>query len=174
MDAINLKVDSPLVPRFTDEQAKPPAPGNGAGNGSAQTNEPQQAAPETGTAEPKGEAPELEMPQAEETPSEPPPEPWVTRLEDGRLKLRLRKPVDAHGEKVKYLTFKEPTGGDIERIGNPVSMAGGTLNFDAPIMTQMMSHLAQVPTSAIRGLHSNDWTNAAYAIWNFFVPDSFR
>lgn len=150
---VNLKVDSPLAP--------PPAPAQPNGNGAHVEH-----------VEVKTEAaPQPEIPQAAETPEEKPPEPWVSQV-DGKIKLRLRKKVQAHGDMVDHLLFKEPTGGDIERIGNPVSLGGGNLSFDSAAMSAMMSHLAGVPTSTIRLLHSKDWTNGAYAIWGFFVPDA--
>lgn len=91
--------------------------------------------------------------------------------------IQLRKKIIANGEEVSELRFREPTGGDIERVGtNPVQMdfSGGetpNLKFDAKAMTQMMSLLAAVPPSAIRQMHPKDWNWAAWQLGGFFVPD---
>lgn len=92
------------------------------------------------------------------------------------LVITLRKPVIANGEEVSELTFREPTAGDIERVGNPVLldfMSGDTpkATFDAKAMTQMMSQLAAVPPSAIRAMHPRDWNTAAWSLASFFMPE---
>lgn len=94
----------------------------------------------------------------------------------GSIKCALRKPIQANGEEVSELTFREPTGGDIERAGNPVIVdvfSGDTikLTFDEKKMTQMMSRLAEVPPSSIRMLHPKDWNSIAWQLVHFFTPD---
>jgi hypothetical protein len=90
-------------------------------------------------------------------------------------KLVLRKQVIANGEPVMEITFREPTAGDIERIGNPVlvGMYENTpkIHFDTGIMTQMMARLATVPPSTIRSMHPKDWNNGAWLLADFFMPD---
>jgi hypothetical protein len=90
-------------------------------------------------------------------------------------KLILRKPVTANGETVMEITFREPTGGDIERIGNPITVGlyenQPKMHFEAQTMTLMMAHLAGVPPSTIRSLHPKDWENGAWKLANFFMPD---
>lgn len=95
---------------------------------------------------------------------------------DGPLKIFLRKAIPANGEDVMELTFREPTGGDIDQVGNPVLLdlfSGETvkISFDARIMTNMMSRLAAVPPSSIRKMHPKDWNTAAYSLVNFFTPE---
>jgi len=92
------------------------------------------------------------------------------------LAMKLRKPVIANGEEVSELTFREPTAGDIERVGNPVLLdflSGDTpkATFDAKAMTQMMSVLAAVPPSTIRAMHPRDWNTAAWNLASFFMPE---
>jgi len=90
-------------------------------------------------------------------------------------KLILRKQVVANGEPTLELKFREPTAGDIERIGNPVTVGmyenNPKIHFDASVMTQMMSRLAGVPPSTIRAMHPKDWNNGAWLLANFFMPD---
>ena len=90
-------------------------------------------------------------------------------------KLILRKLVIANGESTTELIFREPTGGDIERIGNPITVGiyenQPKLHFEAQTMTLMMAHLAGVPPSTIRAMHPKDWENGAWKLANFFMPD---
>jgi hypothetical protein len=84
-------------------------------------------------------------------------------------KLMLRKAIlGSEGDMIKEITLREPTGEDIERFGVPVLP---NMRLDAPVMTQMMAHLAGVPTKSIRMMHPRDWTNGAYRLADFFVPD---
>ncbi len=113
---------------------------------------------ETGNAEQKNEA-------IEETPKGPPP-----------MTINLRKSVVANGDEVNHLTFREPTAGDIEQIGNPVHLdffSGDNpkATFDTKIMTKMMSQLAMVPPSTIRAMHPRDWNTAAWLLAPFFMPE---
>ena len=92
------------------------------------------------------------------------------------LVITLRKPVTANGEEVNELTFREPTAGDIEMVGNPVVLdffQGDTpkATFDTKSMTQMMSRLATVPPSTIRQMHPRDWNTAAWSLASFFMPE---
>ena len=89
--------------------------------------------------------------------------------------IKLRKSVIANGDEVMELSFREPTAGDIERVGNPVIIDPFAepvkYTFDSKSMTQMMSLLAVVPPSTIRQMHPRDWNNAAWALITFFTPD---
>lgn len=94
----------------------------------------------------------------------------------GELKVTLRKPIQANGEEVSELTFREPTGGDIERAGNPVIVdvfSGDTvkITFDEKKMVQMMSRLAEIPPSSVRMMHPKDWNSIAWQLVHFFTPD---
>jgi len=99
------------------------------------------------------------------------PEKWIGVLP-------LRKPVVAWEDKqCVELKFREPTGGDIERIGCPIILSVFEAQpkpvFDGPIMTMMMAHLAGVAPSTIRQLDPRDWQNGAMMLFHFFVPDRF-
>lgn len=89
--------------------------------------------------------------------------------------LTLRKPVIANGEEVSELKFREPTGGDIEKNGNPVlidmTQDPPRITFDETKMAKMMAALATVPPSTIRQLHPKDWTNGSWQLARFFIPD---
>ena len=91
--------------------------------------------------------------------------------------LPLRKNVIANGEDVNELKFREPTGGDIERVGCPIILSVFETQpkpiFDGPIMTMMMANLAGVPPSTIRQMDPRDRQNGAMMLFHFFVPDRF-
>jgi hypothetical protein len=98
------------------------------------------------------------------------------KVANNSLTLKLSKPVIANGDEVNELTFREPTAGDIERIGNPVLldlMSGDTpkVTFDAKAMTQMMALLATVPPSTIRQMTTRDWNTGAWSLCRFFMPE---
>lgn len=89
--------------------------------------------------------------------------------------LKLRHSVPANGEDVMEISFREPTAGDIDRVGNPVLIDPfgevPRYSFDSKLMTQMMSVLAAVPPSTIKRMHTKDWNNGAWLLLNFFTPD---
>lgn len=86
----------------------------------------------------------------------------------------LEKPVMAHGEMVSALSFREPTGGDIEKAGLPITIdfENGVprLTINTREMGAMMSELAAVPPSAIKMLSASDWSSCAWKLSGFFVP----
>jgi Phage tail assembly chaperone proteins, E, or 41 or 14 len=104
----------------------------------------------------------------------PPPAPAANGW-DGKLPLRQEIPSGNGTDMVKEIVFREPTAGDIERIGNPVLIElyeqKPKMHFDTRAMTMMLAHLANVPPPVIRAMHPKDWNNAAWLIANFFVPD---
>jgi hypothetical protein len=91
------------------------------------------------------------------------------------LEVQLQKAVIANGDETKTLTFREPTGADIERAGSPVLYDFTTdppgEKYDTKAMTQMMALLAMVPPSTIRNMSGSDWEWAALQIkYRFFLP----
>jgi len=93
-------------------------------------------------------------------------------------KISLRKPVmGGDGEEVSELTFREPTGADIEKVGNPVSVDFSQdppkISYEKP-MSAMIAALAEVPPSTVKLMNARDWENAALLITNFFLPDLSR
>ena len=105
-----------------------------------------------------------------------PAAPAVNGAEVDELTIPLRKNIQAHGEELTELKFREPTAGDIDRIGNPIVIGvqfdgPPKITFDTKVMTQMMSHLAAIPPSSVRQMHPKDWNNAAWMLMGFFTPD---
>jgi hypothetical protein len=86
----------------------------------------------------------------------------------------LSKPIQAHGDHIDTLRWREPTGGDIERAGNPVyldfSGPTPTITFNEKKMAAMMSVLCAIPPSSVRSLTAKDWNAVAWKLFRFFTP----
>jgi len=81
---------------------------------------------------------------------------------------KLDYDIDAHGDKVKELVFREPTGNDIVRYGNPIRL---DLYMNEANMEAQMVALGGVPPSTIRQLKARDWNTIAFELMGrFFVP----
>jgi Phage tail assembly chaperone proteins, E, or 41 or 14 len=91
------------------------------------------------------------------------------------LIVPLSKEVNAHGEMIKELRFREPTGADIEAVGSPIRIDFyGTepkMRYETESMSAMMSRLATVPPSTIKMITARDWESAALQLAHrFFIP----
>jgi len=85
----------------------------------------------------------------------------------------LHKPVrNNRGEMVHELTFREPTGGDITRYGNPchINQEGDVIILERKMMT-MIAVLSGVLQPFIEGMDPRDWNSCAYRLRGFFIPD---
>src|SRR5262245_22341144 len=77
--------------------------------------------------------------------------------------LKLRKSVQANGELVNELSFREPTVDDVMRCGDPARLdyfsGEPKIIYNDAAMAAMMSTLAAVPPSTIKNLSLKDWKN---------------
>ena len=100
----------------------------------------------------------------------------ITPIRHKEIPIELNTAVQAHGDMVKKLVFKRPTGADIMAMegGYPVviNWQTGQVTPNPPVMGQMMSLLAQVPPSTIKALDAEDFATCAHALMGFFVPGS--
>jgi len=89
-----------------------------------------------------------------------------------RVKL-VHKPIrNNKNELVNELSFREPTGGDINRYGNPVRIdMNGDVIIDERKMSMMMGSLAGVLTPFLEAMDPRDWNSCAYRLRSFFLPD---
>jgi hypothetical protein len=111
--------------------------------------------------------------QARQQPPPPPPEPLEPKTE-WPIVVRLRhKPIFGNKrEQLDELTFREPTGADIIRFGNPVWInTAGEIMFDERKMTAMMAQLSGVLYPLLEAMHPQDWNSCAYRLRRFFLPD---
>jgi hypothetical protein len=97
---------------------------------------------------------------------EQPKEVWPVKV---RL---LHRGVRQGAETVHELTFREPTGGDINRCGNPchVNQDGDVIILERK-MTTMMSQLSGILPPFIEAMDPRDWNSCAYRLRGFFIPD---
>ena len=88
--------------------------------------------------------------------------------------IKLTTPVQAHGDMLKELKFRRPTGGDIMALGDQypihIDWASGQVRPNPPAMGEMMSVLAAVPPSTIKALDAEVWSTCAHALMGFFPP----
>jgi hypothetical protein len=110
---------------------------------------------------------------ADATPVETEPAPRRGLSRDGPATVKLRKPiVGNNGEMISELTFREPTGGDILRHGNPVRIdSAGEIQIDEKKMQAMMGQLSGVLSPLLNVMHPVDWASCAYRLQLFFLPD---
>jgi hypothetical protein len=90
------------------------------------------------------------------------------------IKVRLmHKPVRANnGDMLQELTFREPTGGDINRYGNPctINQEGDVVILDRRMMT-MMAALSGILLPFLEAMDPRDFNSCAYRLRGFFLPD---
>lgn len=88
------------------------------------------------------------------------------------VKRKLETPVEAHGETITEIEFREPTAGDLVDHGDPLDIdyQTGGMRFNPPEMTEMMAALAKVPPSSIRAMTPRDWKACAMLLTTFFLP----
>ena len=89
-----------------------------------------------------------------------------------KVKLLHRPIRGLKGEMVRELSFREPTGGDINRYGNPcqINQDGDVVILERK-MTTMMAVLSGLLPPQIDLLDPRDWNSAAYRLRGFFLPD---
>lgn len=115
---------------------------------------------------PDTSAPAGEIIDNEPAGAEPQKEQWPIKV---RL---LHRGVRQGAEIVHELSFREPTGGDINRCGNPchVDQNGDVIILERK-MTTMMSQLSGILPPFIETMDPRDWNSCAYRLRGFFIPD---
>jgi hypothetical protein len=105
-------------------------------------------------------------PEVDDEPAQP--------VDDWPLKVKLlNKPIrNNKGDLLHELTFREPTGGDINRHGNPVHVnQDGDVIINEKKMTAMMAVLSGILQPFIEGMDPRDWNSCAYRLRGFFLPN---
>src|SRR5262245_6960070 len=82
----------------------------------------------------------------------------------------LHRPVRGNnGEELKQLSFREPTGRDINLCGNPCRInLDGDVIIDEKKMSLIMANLAGVLSPNLDRMDPRDWNSCAYRLRNFF------
>jgi len=112
------------------------------------------------------------MPESNVQQISPPPAPAAKK--EPAFVHELEKPIQAHGEDVTTLTFREPTARDLLQVGNPVifNMFANppVVTHDPVVMAAMLSRLGNVPPSSIEQLTTRDLIDCSWGITRFFMP----
>jgi hypothetical protein len=108
------------------------------------------------------------LPPPEPVPSEPEDTwPMVVKLKHGAIR------VDQHHPEITELNLRQPTAGDINYCGAPITMGpSGVFVIEERKMTAMIGRLSGILTPVIDKMDSRDWTTVAYRLFRFFLPSA--
>ncbi len=81
------------------------------------------------------------------------------------ITVPLGTPIQAHGEEVKQLTIRPPTGRGIQRCGF-IADANGRVN--TKVVGEYISELAGIPPASVNELEGEDFLAAMAAVCGFF------
>jgi len=108
----------------------------------------------------------------EPTPIETAPPPAPVETWPVKVKLLHRKIRNNNGQEISELVFREPTGGDINRCGNPCRInQDGDVVIDERKMSLIMANLSGVLSPLLDQMDPRDWNSAAYRLRSFFLPE---
>jgi hypothetical protein len=114
-----------------------------------------------------GSGPIIDQLPIESAPPPSPVETWPVRV-----KLLHRPVRNLRGEMVHELVFREPTGGDINRYGNPCRInTDGDVVIDEAKMMRIIGALCGILTPNLDAMDPRDWNSCAYRLRNFFLPE---
>lgn len=83
--------------------------------------------------------------------------------------VTLSKPIQAHGETVGALTFREPNGDDIMTCGYPLQMhADGSFVPIAGAIGKYIGRLANIPASSVKTINPRDFQACLMVVVGFF------
>jgi hypothetical protein len=100
----------------------------------------------------------------------PPPAP----VEEWPIKVKLlhKKIRNDRNDVIDEVAFRQPTGGDINRYGNPCRISyDGEVQIDEQKMTRIIAALAGILLPNIEQMDPRDWNSCAYRLRSFFLPD---
>jgi|SRR5215831_5429189 len=108
-----------------------------------------------------------EPPRMEEQAPAAPIETWPITV-----KLLHKAIRDNQNQLIRELKFREPTGGDINRCGNPCRInLDGDVVIDERKMSLIMANLSGVLSPLLDVMDPRDWNSCAYRLRNFFLPE---
>lgn len=86
--------------------------------------------------------------------------------------LSLKKSIEAHGETVSVLTFREPTGKDLAETGLPMltESEGGRSRMvpNTRVISELIARLAGIPNSSVGMMSVPDFMGATEIVLGFF------
>ena len=84
-------------------------------------------------------------------------------------RIPLLRPVEAHGETLRELALREPTGKDMRLMGLPFTItAAGQVQPDGAAIHRAIVLLAGIPPSTVDRLSAPDFMAATGAVLDFF------
>jgi hypothetical protein len=119
----------------------------------------------------------FQLVEAAEPPTTPAPAPTKPELppEVWPLVVKLKyKPInDPTRGTLHELSLRQPTGGDLNRVGIPLKMdENGRFVFDEPKMHAMIGALSGTLTPILDQIDPRDWQTIAWKLFRFFLPSS--
>lgn len=85
------------------------------------------------------------------------------------VKLILSAPIQAHGEEVRELSFRELTSKDIRTLGFPFTTnKEGQTVIEAGVIGRYIVALAGIPTSSVDQMRPSDFMKAMEIVSGFF------
>ncbi|WP_417536096.1 phage tail assembly protein [Methylophaga sp.] len=84
--------------------------------------------------------------------------------------LELSKPIDAYGEEVTTLELKEPTSGDIIKLGHPLNInPDQSWSFRTNVIAGYIAKLGAIPMKSVEQLSPSDFNTASVMVASFFM-----
>lgn len=90
------------------------------------------------------------------------------------VKVKLSKPLKAHGDEVTEITLRPPTAKDVMEIGSPqlllpaVDGASVAIEVRARVVGQYIVRLAGIPLSSVHSMELPDFMKCQGEIMGFF------
>ena len=86
------------------------------------------------------------------------------------MAITLKKPINAHGEEVRSLDLRDPTGDDLVKSGLPFSIEmTGKVVVDMASVDAWISTLASIPPSSVKQLGFTDKLALMAKVIGFFL-----
>lgn len=86
-------------------------------------------------------------------------------------KVMLHRPIRAHGEELRELTLREPTGRDLRICGLPYRVTQNEeVVVDGAVMARLVVNLAAIPMSSVDQLSAPDFQEVTGVVMGFFRP----
>lgn len=75
----------------------------------------------------------------------------------------------AHGNEITEFELREPTGGDVIDLGQPMNInADESFNFRMDVVAKYVTRLGKIPASTVRELTPSDLMACAVTVAGFF------
>jgi hypothetical protein len=90
------------------------------------------------------------------------------------VKIKLSKPLKAHGETVNDLDFREPVTKDVIELGLPTLIIPGAdgestgIEVRTKVVARYISRLAAIPMGSVEALSLHDYSACTGAVMGFF------